>query len=188
MSDNPKHSSKSAEHFTPIVIVEAARRTLGRIDLDPASTQEANKIIRAGRIYTKAENGMKAGWSGRVFLNPPGGLLKAGTKPTRSRQAMWWAKLAVEWTRGRVEAAIFVGFSIEIFQTSQAVGLCVPTPMDFPFCVPSSRVQFDQIADGERRAGKNPSHSNVIVYLPSRMDREAKRFKEAFESIGKVRI
>ncbi|HEY6380746.1 MAG TPA: DNA N-6-adenine-methyltransferase [Pseudolabrys sp.] len=59
------------EWFTPADYIEAARRVLGAIDLDPASTSAANKIIQATTIYTAADSGLSKDWSGRVWMNPP---------------------------------------------------------------------------------------------------------------------
>ena len=42
-----QHSSLSVEHFTPKSIVSPARRTLGAIDLDPASCAAGNEVVQA---------------------------------------------------------------------------------------------------------------------------------------------
>jgi hypothetical protein len=59
------------EWWTPEDLVEMAREALGAIDLDPATTAEANKIVRAGRVFTKQDDGLKHEWHGRIWLNPP---------------------------------------------------------------------------------------------------------------------
>ena len=64
-------AEENGEWFTPPDIVELARSALGDIDLDPASCEKANEIVRAGRFYTSADNGLVLTWSGRVWLNPP---------------------------------------------------------------------------------------------------------------------
>src|SRR5260370_10624497 len=61
----------SSEWYTPALIAESARRVLGTIDLDPASSEQANLTIKAARFYSKAEDGLSRRWKGRVWLNPP---------------------------------------------------------------------------------------------------------------------
>ena len=52
----------SDEWWTPQFIIEAARVTLGRIDLDPASTFDANKRTNAVIFYTQEDNGLEKEW------------------------------------------------------------------------------------------------------------------------------
>jgi ParB family chromosome partitioning protein len=59
------------EQYTPTHVVEAVRRVLGGIDLDPASCEVANAVVRATNIWTMSSNGLINPWEGRVFCNPP---------------------------------------------------------------------------------------------------------------------
>jgi ParB family transcriptional regulator, chromosome partitioning protein len=63
--------TSSAERGTPGYIIQAARAVMGDIDLDPASTAEANETVKAATFYTKEDNGLAKPWFGNVWLNPP---------------------------------------------------------------------------------------------------------------------
>ena len=183
-SREARHSSENDEHVTPLEVANAARQVLEVIELDPASDALANTIIRARRIYTKKDDGLAQPWHGRVFLNPPGGLIGKESQPK-----VWWNKLAQAWLDAEVECALFVGFSIELLQVAQ---LDVPVPpLDFPICVPERRLRFlhAPAVDAERLVpGQSPTHANVIVYLPPRWDFRGARFAEHFAPIGRVRL
>jgi len=209
---NPKHSSESTEHMTPADYVEAAREVLGVIELDPASSELANGTVRARRYFTKADDGFAQRWGGRVFLNPPGGLcdeegrevlpkkeerpscaesgacgLPAGHRHTgvTSSAKAWWKRLALSYQAGDVDSAIFVGFSIEILQTTQSLD-CL-TPLHCPFCVPRDRMRFLSVRSGVVRVGAAPTHASIIVFLPPRGVRANKLFERAFSPFGMVR-
>ncbi len=164
---NVQHSAKSVEHYTPPSVVEAARQTMGGIDLDPASCATANRVVKATDYYNQSQDGLSRPWHGRVLNNPPGGKTLG-----KSNSVLWWKKLADEWQYGRVEQAIFIGFSIEILQTSQrGTG---PVPLDF--------------LDENLEPQGSPTHANVIVYLPPRVDTVGAidSFRAAFRDIGRV--
>lgn len=65
------HNSGNNEWYTPPDIIEAARQTMGSIDVDPASCKEANKVVNAAKYYTVETNGLTQRWEGNVWLNPP---------------------------------------------------------------------------------------------------------------------
>jgi ParB family chromosome partitioning protein len=198
MSKNVKHSAVSAEHYTPKEYVEAARATLGVIDMDPASTELANTVVKAEFIYTKEDDGLMQPWAGRVFLNPPGNTKHDRSKP--SYPAKFWVKLIKEWEEGNVDSAIFVGFSLE--QLQQIQGYTKRSPFTFPTCIPAQRIAFNaaKIAELIGSTGSSnvaemlvsqphPTHANFITLVPSVDDRDAMvdRFREHFEPFGVVR-
>lgn len=59
------------EWYTPAKYIEAAREVLGGIDTDPASSEIANRAVRARQYYTEADNGLEHDWHGAVWMNPP---------------------------------------------------------------------------------------------------------------------
>ncbi len=170
-----QHSSKSNEHFSPPEVVEAARALMGGIDLDPASCEEANRVVKAERFFDKTYNGLwhPREWSGRVFLNPPGGKLlrnpgglweEMPRNPATGRQdgpgessaLIWWETLVQAWREGAIAEAVFVGFSIEMLRHTQRLA-CSRMQL-FPRVVPRDRLRFS--------GANSPTNANVLVYLP----------------------
>lgn len=59
------------EWYTPATYIAAAVEVMGRIDLDPASSDAAQKTVRAGRFFSKEDDGLLQDWAGNIWLNPP---------------------------------------------------------------------------------------------------------------------
>jgi hypothetical protein len=66
--------SLSNEHYTPAKYIEAARTVLGGIDLDPASCEEANKVVKATAFFYKDDDGLTKEWWGRDGKPTSGGV------------------------------------------------------------------------------------------------------------------
>lgn len=65
------HNSGENEWYTPVEYIEAAKKVLGAIDLDPASSKAANVTVGAAIYHSLADSGLTKEWSGRVWMNPP---------------------------------------------------------------------------------------------------------------------
>ncbi len=163
-----RHTMTSPEWFTPSAIVNAARKVMGGIDLDPASCEEANQIVKAKKFYTKEDDGLTQPWNGmRLFINPPGG---------RGLVNAFWQKLMSEPAGAQI---VWIGYSLEQLQTLQSHNLV--TPLNFSMCVPTRRIQF--VAPSGRKAG-SPTHANYITYIGDNKD----AFDEVFSEFGQVVI
>ena len=44
---------------------------MGAIDLDPASSEIANEMVKATTIYTQEDDGLQYEWQGNIWMNPP---------------------------------------------------------------------------------------------------------------------
>jgi len=71
--NKPHVSNNSGENewYTPACYIESARVVMGSIDIDPASSEIANKTVKATKYYTKDDDGLTKEWAGNVWLNPP---------------------------------------------------------------------------------------------------------------------
>lgn len=175
---NIQHSSRSDSWMTPDWVLDLVRKVLGTIDLDPASSYEANQRVKAVGYFDKEQNALSLDtWSPvpvSIYLNPPGG--KRGNK---SMSGLFWDKLLEQRELGLVEHAVFMCFSAEALQSTQ---INSRRPIgSFPICIPKRRIQF--VDPTEYR--QQPSHSNVIVYVPGNTN-VVSRFYEVFEPVGSL--
>jgi len=150
-------SSNSNEWYTPPEYVEAARRVMGEIDLDPASCEEANKVIRAKRFYTAQDDGLQHDWPGRVWLNPPYGGLTA----------KFVNKLVEQYRAGITTEAI-------LLVNAHATDTDWFQPLwDYVLCFTNHRINFYG-PNGQRGSGS--THGSVFVYFGPKPKVFAKEF------------
>ena len=74
-TSKPHVTNNSGDHkwYTPSEYIEAARNVLGVIELDPASSPEANEVVKAKVYYTINDDGLQYDWHGKVWMTPPYG-------------------------------------------------------------------------------------------------------------------
>jgi phage N-6-adenine-methyltransferase len=161
------NNSGDNEWYTPPEFIKAARLVMGSIDLDPASSELANKTVGAERIYTAADDGLTLTWSERVWMNPPyeKGLIDRFAE-----------KLRAEVTAGFVtQAVVLVNNATD---TRWFATLCEVASM---LCFPTGRVRFYK-PDGERGA---PLQGQAVIYIGAKHEEFAREFGR-FGMVAKV--
>ena len=123
-----KNNTNEVDWYSPTHLVDAARRVMGGIDLDPASCEVANTVVRAATFYTSKTNGLAVAWHGRVWLNPPYSA-RGVDKFTR--------KLRAEYEADRVEQAVVLVNNATETVWFQAIA-CPASAL----CLPRGRLKF----------------------------------------------
>jgi len=143
------HASGENEWYTPVYLIEAARKTMGGIDCDPASSAVANKIVKAKRFYTTEDDGRSQDkWGERVWMNPP------YAQPLVDDFA---TSLVERVTRGEVtQACVLVNNATETAWFQRMLGVASAV------CFLSGRVRFID-ADGEPSGA--PLQGQAVVYV-----------------------
>jgi phage N-6-adenine-methyltransferase len=161
------NNSGDNEWYTPPEFIEAARLVMGSIDLDPASSELANKTVGAERIYTAADDGLTLTWSGRVWMNPPyeKGLIDRFAEKLRAEVAAGFVTQAVVLVNNATDTRWFAT-------------LCEVASM---LCFPTGRVRFYK-PDGERGA---PLQGQAVIYIGAKHEEFAREFGR-FGMVAKV--
>jgi DNA-binding XRE family transcriptional regulator len=152
------NNSGNNEWYTPTEYIEAAREVMGRIDLDPASCEIANRVVKADKIYTAEDDGLLQRWYGNVWLNPP----YAGDLIGRFAD-----KAAHEEYN---QAIVLVNNATETQWFNTLIGLSSAVVF------PKSRVRF-YMPNGGTGA---PLQGQAVIYIGENAD----RFMEVFSSFG----
>ena len=156
-------NSGDQEWYTPLEYVEAARRVMGAIDLDPASNAIANAVVGAARFYSAADDGLVQPWQGRVWMNPPYG---------RGIIGRFTAKLVAHHLAGEVtEACVLVNNATET-GWFQELGIASAA-----LCLPRRRVKF-----WHPEKVSAPLQGQAVIYLGPKVA----EFRAEFDQFGKT--
>jgi hypothetical protein len=154
------------ERYTPSYYIEAARSVLGEIDLDPATSEIAQRTVKAAKYFTAKSkpDGLKRDWHGRVWLNPP---------YHRDLAPLFIEKLIAEFEARRITAAIVLTNNC----TDTAWFHEAMTQVS-AVCFTRGRVKFYDV-DGAVAA---PTQGQAFSYFGD----DPNRFAEVFKAIGFV--
>ena len=161
-------SSESNEYYTPSEYIEAARELMGGIDVDPASCEIAQRIVKASVYYTKEDDGLSQRWSGRCWLNPPYG--KIGSE---SSQGHWGQQLLSRFETGEVSEGVLLVRSGVGYKWFEELWDAVPV------CFIRERVSFIR-ADGSS-AGQS-KQGTALFYVGNNVA----GFVEIFRKFGRI--
>ncbi len=155
------------EWYTPPDVLAAVREVLGRVDLDPASSEVAQQFVRARRYFTLDDDGLSRMWKGSIFLNPPyaADLVRA-----------FLGKLVEHFQAGDVpEAVVLVNNATETtwFQAAARTASAV--------CFPSGRIKF---LDQQGQPVGAPLQGQALLYFGASPD----AFVAAFRSLGSASL
>jgi len=155
---------ESDEWYTPAEYIDAARQVMGAIDLDPASSELAQTVVKATVYLTRFDDGLRqVRWlHQRIWLNPP-----------YSNPGPWIEKLIREHQAGPycTEALVLVNNATE---TAWFQALL----QRFPACFPAKRIAFWR----HDHANVGARQGQAFFYLGP----HAAKFQEIFSQFGPI--
>lgn len=158
------NNSGNNEWYTPVEFIEAARLVLGQIDLDPASSEIANKTVCASKFFTIEDDALSQEWPvGSIWMNPPYAQPLMGQFASKYAEAI----------QGGSEGIILVNNATETTWFQEIASVCSA------ICFPKSRIKF---LDPQGNATGAPLQGQALIY--SGNTRQV--FYEAFSQFGLV--
>ena len=158
------------ERYTPQPIIERMHAVFGQPpDVDPASCELANQVIKANQFYTKADDGLSKKWQGKVWLAPPftAGVINQFVE-----------KLIDAYHKSHVMEAILLVESLS--QPNWFVHAKSACDVEFMYTKSGGRLCYTT-PDGERYPGKSRGYLFYFGDTPS-------QFAEVFSDLGRCYI
>ena len=156
----PHVSNNSGENewYTPEQYIVSARKAMGSIDLDPASSEIANRTVKAFQFFSMEDNGLSKEWHGNIWMNPPysqpliSQFIEKLVSNNSYKQAVVLVNNATETTWGQ-----------QLIEASSAI------------CLHKGRIRFVS-PNGE--LGQSPLQGQMICYIGSNPENFIKEFNQ----------
>jgi len=163
--------SRNDDWYTPKEWISFAHNVLGKIDLDPFSSELANKTVKAGRFFTIEDNAFLQTWEAdTVWMNPP---------YTRGIANRAIAKFLEEFRMGNFRAGMVLVNNMT--DTRWYGQMYQDDPL---FCNIIGRISFENAA-GQCVSGNTRGQSLFLFANKSSKNAKIKhRFKELLEAKG----
>ena len=189
-----QHLNKYPDWNSPPCVVEVAKQ-MGPIDTDPCSSDEANELIGAKKIFTRQQNGLAREWEGNIWNNPPSSCKNEKGKLTACRRIVkrkikgvlrfvesdqcicglpkkFWERTAEHILSGKGEWAFYLMFNIE---QMDVLSSCPSPPHHWQIAF-LRRISYFR----EGKEGVAPPHSSALVFLTKNGSKK-KLFREIIE-------
>ena len=167
----------------------------GQIGLDPASSDNANKIVQATKYFTPQHQGLRQIWKAdSVYLYPPRDRLGNEEQPpnrhlwikkkrfTKSAQRVWTEEMMRKYTLGEFkEGLLFLTSTDVALLVSQKIGL------DLPLCILKEhpKLMYDT---KEFEKAQTSKIYGFVYYFPSPENTEKRilEFSSIFSTLGRI--
>lgn len=156
--------SGSVEYFTDPKILAKVRLLLGYIDLDPASSEQANKHVKANKYFTQDCDGLTQEWNAyTLFMNHPF---------SKQNNKLWIQKIVSEYNKANFRSGCCITFAATSEKWFKPLN-------NFAKCFLSPRTNY-YLPSGEIRKGV--TKGSVITYFGGNYE----EFNQIFQGLGDV--
>jgi phage N-6-adenine-methyltransferase len=153
------------EWYTPIEYTDAAKKVMGDVDLDPATSVFGQTRVMAKDFFTAEDDGLQHPWGGRVWLNPP---------YAQPLIAQFAEKAVTEYREDRISEVIILTHNYTDTSWFHLI-----ESMATHICFTRGRVKFEK-EDGTIAA---PTQGSAFFYL----GQNSEKFREVFGKYGFIR-
>jgi hypothetical protein len=186
------------DFVTPVDVLAAVSSFFGgQINLDPASSHNANRLVQAEKYFCPEHQGLRQLWKAdSVYLYPPRDRLLGIEQPpdrslwtkkkrfAKSAQRVWMEEMLRKYTLGEFKQGILFITSTDVaLLAAQKIGL------DLPLCILKNHPKLRHDDREFTRVNTNKIYGFLFYFPP--MENTEKRileYNELFNTLGRVYI